>query len=113
MDAPERVTGGGIAQFCRNSGLGMGMSILAPVGARARRLATLLASTALVSVAALSMSVTDASAACTVTAAGTVDCLANTTTTNTTNTNGATAASSDKRQEFDNGSNITGTIATA
>ena len=87
------------------------MSILAPGGARARRLSSLLASTALVSVAALSMSVTDASAACTVTTTGTVDCLANTTTTNTINTNGATAPSSDKLQEFDNGSNITGTIA--
>jgi uncharacterized protein with beta-barrel porin domain len=88
----------------------MGMSVSAPGRARTRRLASLLASTALVS-AALSMSVNDASAACTVTAAGTVDCLANTTTTDTINTNGTTAASIDKRQEFDNGSNITGTVA--
>ena len=85
------------------------MSVVAPGGMRTRRLATLLASTALVSAAALSMSATDASAACTVTAAGTIDCLADTTTTNATNLNGATAASSDRRQEFDNGSNITGT----
>ena len=55
------------SRFRRNSGLGMGMSIVAPGGARARRLSTLLAGTALVSVAALSMSVTDAVAACTVT----------------------------------------------
>lgn len=57
------------------------------------------------------MSVTDASAACTVTAASAVDCLADTFTANTTNLNGGTAASSDRRQEFDNGSNITGTVA--
>ena len=42
---------------------------------------------------------------------GVVDCLANTTTTNTTNTNGATNPSSDRVQEFNNGANITGTMA--
>ncbi|MBR1214240.1 autotransporter domain-containing protein [Bradyrhizobium sp. JYMT SZCCT0180] len=87
------------------------MSILAPGGARTRRLASLLGGTALVSVAALSMSVTDASAACTTLFTGVVDCLANTTTTNNTNTNGATNPSSDRVQEFNNFTNITSTIA--
>ena len=87
------------------------MSILASGGARARRLSTLLASTALVSVAALSMAVTGASAACTTLFTGVVDCLANTTTTNSTNTNGATNPSSDRVQEFNNSANITPTIA--
>jgi hypothetical protein len=88
------------------------MRISAPGGARTRRLASLLGGTALVSVAALSMAATDASAACTVAPAGAVFCLANTTTTDTINTNGATTASSDKRQEFDNGANITAILAT-
>lgn len=90
----------------------MGMSVVAPGWTRTR-LASLLGGTALVSVAALSMTVTGARAACTVSAAGTVDCLAATTTTNTLNTNGATNPSSDKVQEFSNGANITGTIAGA
>ena len=90
----------------------MGMNVVAPGAARTRRLSCLLAGTALVSVAALSMAVTDAVAQCTVSTTGIVDCLANTTTTDTINTNGGTPSSSDKRQEFDNGSNITGTIAT-
>ena len=59
---------------------------------------------------ALALGVADANAQCAVTVAGSVDCNANTATTNTTNTNGATAASSDRIQEFNNGSNITGTI---
>jgi hypothetical protein len=86
------------------------MRTSAPGSARTRRLASLLGGTALVSVAALSMAVTDASAACTVTPAGTVNCLASTTTTNTTNTNGATNPSSDRAQEFNNGANITGVM---
>ena len=86
------------------------MSVLAPGGARTRRLASLLGGTALVSVAALSMAVTEASAACTTLFTGVVDCLANTTTTNTTNTNGATNPSSDRVQEFNNSANITPTI---
>lgn len=92
-------------------GLGMGMRVFARGGTQSRRLATLLGSTTLVSLAALSISVVDANAACTVSTTGVVDCQANTTTTNTTNLNGATAASSDRLQGFDNGSNITGTVA--
>ena len=87
------------------------MSVLAPGGARTRRLASLLGGTALVSVAALSMAVTEASAACTTLFTGVVDCLANTTTTNNTNTNGATNPSSDRVQEFNNSANVTPTIA--
>jgi len=86
------------------------MSVLAPRRARTRRLASLLGGTALVSAAALSMAVTEASAACTTLFTGVVDCLANTTTTNSTNTNGATNPSSDRVQEFNNSANITPTI---
>jgi hypothetical protein len=71
-----------------------------------RRLAGLLAGTALASVGFAG----EAAAACNVTPAGTVSCLANTTTAHGVNANGATAASSDTTQSFNNGSNITGTI---
>ena len=69
--------------------------------ARARRLANLLAGTALASMGFAG----EARAACTVAAGApnSVNCLANTTTTNTANLNGATAASSDRIQEFNNG----------
>jgi len=94
-------------------GMGMGMSVVAAGRARSLRLASLRAGTALVSAAALSMSVTDAIAACIVDPNGTVNCIVNTATTQTTNTNGATAASSAQIQEFSNGSNISGTIQAA
>lgn len=50
-----------------------------------------------------------ANAACTVTAAGGVDC-ASTATTDTTNTNGATTSSSDRQQVFSNGVAISGDV---
>ncbi|HZO44330.1 MAG TPA: autotransporter domain-containing protein [Xanthobacteraceae bacterium] len=83
-------------------------------GARARRLSCLLAGTALVSVAALSMSDTDALAQCAVTvgAVNNVDCFVSpVTTTNTTNLNGANIASDNRIQEFNNGLNTTGNVS--
>ena len=55
----------------------------------------------------------DAIAACNVViaASNNVDCTSNTTTTNTTNLNGATAASSDRTQEFNNGLTIVGSVS--
>jgi outer membrane autotransporter protein len=74
-----------------------------------RRLAYLLAGTALASAGFTG----EAAAACTVAtgAPNSVNCLADTTTTNTTNLNAATAASSDRIQNFNNGAGIFANIA--
>jgi outer membrane autotransporter protein len=78
----------------------------APV--RARRLAYLLAGTALASVGFTG----NAIATCNVliAASNNVGCASNTTTTNTINLNGVIAASSDRTQEFNNGLTIVGSV---
>ena len=76
-----------------------------PSAGGVRRLAYLLAGTALASASFTG----DAAAVCIVSATGGFACV-NTTTTNTTNLNGAAAASSDRIQNFNNGANITATI---
>ena len=73
---------------------------------RTRRLAYLLAGTALASTGFAP----EATAVCGVNAAGLVICAANTTTTNTTSLNGGTGTSSDRIQEFNNGSSINAII---
>ena len=74
---------------------------------RRRSLLTVLIGTTLVALVAVPR---NANAACLVTISGTVNCSTDTTTTDTTNLNGTESISSDRKQLFNNGAAINGTV---